>query len=238
MVISVICRVMEKTVVDFTGMLQVRHPNNLGGEYWLFSMVYTQVSVFVVLWLSWDLEEWKEEALAIGKDDILVGAVGLSCLWVVAMGTLLLFGERKYVHTFYGRMTGRAYAMKEFVDGDDLTRMGIVTGVHRAHWSEIEEEVEDWLGLRWEEWHSSKPDWFSEELIRRIPRDLIPHMHHASVREEGGEEVVNYERRMSMGDSLKRVVRETLGVGQVSNGGKDVMTVAEEVAKEMAALTK
>ena len=43
---------------------------------------------------------------------------------------------------------------------------------------------------------------------------------------------------MPIRQSLKRVVRETLGVGQVSNGGKDVMTVAEEVAKEMAALTK
>ena len=151
--------------------------------------------MFVTLWVSWDLEEWKEEALAIGKDDILVGAVGLCSLWVVAVGTLLLFGDREYVHTFYGRMTGRAHAKKRFVEGDDLTRMGIVTSVHRALWSEIEEEVREWLGECWEELHSSKPDWFSEELVRKIPRDLVPLMNHASVREEGGEELAEeYER--------------------------------------------
>ena len=145
------------------------------------------MSVFVTLWLSWDLEEWKEEALAIRKDDI-------------------------FVHTFYGRMTGRAYAKKRFVEGDDLTRMGIVTSVHRALWSEIEEEVGEWLGECWEELHSSKPDWFSEELVRKVPADLIPHMNLASVREEGGEELVEeYERgdRMSIRESLKRVVRES-----------------------------
>jgi len=51
---------MEKVVVDFTAMLQMRHPKQMGGVYFLFTLFYTQASMFVVLKLYVENNENEE----------------------------------------------------------------------------------------------------------------------------------------------------------------------------------
>ena len=44
-------QVVFKIVVDFTGSMQMRLPFMLGGQYWLFALFSSQVSVFVSVFL-------------------------------------------------------------------------------------------------------------------------------------------------------------------------------------------
>jgi len=41
----------------------MRHPDFLGGAFWLYNMVYTQVSIFVILYVKSTLESSEEAAL-------------------------------------------------------------------------------------------------------------------------------------------------------------------------------
>jgi hypothetical protein len=51
-VTSIVFRVIVKISVDFTSIVHFRHPNEIGGAYWLFSLLLTMaslpVSIFVV----------------------------------------------------------------------------------------------------------------------------------------------------------------------------------------------
>jgi len=46
---SIIFRTAEKIMGDFTGLVYLRHPNYMGGFYWLFNGFYTQIGLFVVI---------------------------------------------------------------------------------------------------------------------------------------------------------------------------------------------
>lgn len=43
LVVSILERLMSKTVLDFTGMLYVRHPFEMGGAYFSFTLLSTPV---------------------------------------------------------------------------------------------------------------------------------------------------------------------------------------------------
>ena len=85
-------------------MLHLRHPYEMGGAYWLFNMAYTQISVFVVLNLGTTAKE-----AVIQLSDLRIIAISLAGLWLTAIVSLLAFGEKGYMHTFYQRMRAWEY---------------------------------------------------------------------------------------------------------------------------------
>lgn len=46
---SIIARVVVKVIVDFTSIMQFRHPYELGGAYWIFSFVLTMGSLPIAI---------------------------------------------------------------------------------------------------------------------------------------------------------------------------------------------
>ena len=44
---SLLQRVFIKTITDFTGVIQLRHPNELGGLYWTANMFLGLLASFV-----------------------------------------------------------------------------------------------------------------------------------------------------------------------------------------------
>ena len=45
--VSLLQRVFIKTITDFTGVIQLRHPNELGGLYWTANMFLGLLASFV-----------------------------------------------------------------------------------------------------------------------------------------------------------------------------------------------
>ena len=153
-------RVTTKSIADFTGMLHLRHPNELGGAYWLFNMLYTQASVFVVLNLGSATS--KEAIIQVNGLRIIAGV--LAGLWVVAIATLLKFSEVGFRHTFFSKLTCRGFQMKCFEEGDDRTKLAVITSIHRAICSSFNDDMKEWLADSWDELHHTKPSWFTEEV--------------------------------------------------------------------------
>ena len=203
--ISLISRVMQKVITDFTGMLHARHPNEMGGFYWLMNQIYSQMSLFVVLSARINVNDSE----TVFKEDLIWKiAVGLSSTWCIAIFALLYFCNSEYRHTFYSALTSKTFQKKRFEEGDDRTKFRIMTTVHRNIWKSFKEDMEGWLAQAWDSLHQEKPDWFTENAIARIPFDMIPHFGHKSVREEAGEEentiLASKRRRSSV--SLREIV--------------------------------
>jgi len=165
------------------GMLHLRHPNEMGGAYWLFNMSYTQISMFVMLSLGTTAKD-----SVIQLSDLRIIAISLVGLWLTSIVSLLAFGEKDYKNTFYNKLTCGQFQVKRFHEGNDLTKITILTTVHQAIWKKIEWEMKDWLSGVWNELHQTKPKWFGNDVVRKIPLDFIPHSNHESIREEMGKE--------------------------------------------------
>jgi len=46
---------------------------------------------------------------------------------------------------------------------------------HPSYFAHYQDEIKEWLGEKWNDWHSTgRPGWLTEELIVRIPGRLLP----------------------------------------------------------------
>ena len=50
--ISLVMRVVAKTITDFTGVIQTRHPGELGGLYWTANTFLALLASFVCVWVG------------------------------------------------------------------------------------------------------------------------------------------------------------------------------------------
>jgi len=172
-------------------MLHMRHPYELGGAYWLFNMAYTQVGVFVALSIR-----STTKGTAISENELRIIAMVFSGGWLTAMITLLVSREKGFRNTCYQPTRAFEYDKALFDTGIDEYRMSIFDD-HREYYRWYEGEVKEWLAKVWDDLHSKKPAWLTEEAIKNIPLDLIPNIESlkAEMEMETEEESEQQKRR-------------------------------------------
>jgi hypothetical protein len=99
----------------------------------------------------------------------------LAGLWLVAVISLALTINRKYLHTFVSLQTGCAFAQSYFLDseGDDARRIQIFFSNARK-WLSIRDRVRQWVLIVYAAWKALMPLWFTTDLQARIPDDFMP----------------------------------------------------------------
>ena len=135
---------------------------------------------------------------------------------MIAIVCLILFSESGLKNTFYSPLTCRGFQTKLFRRGDDRTKLKVIISTHKSILREIESEVKDWLLEVWDELHHTKPSWFTEDAIRRIPLEFIPNIE--SVKEgmdEGGWEEEGELRVETTRNMIGRAYRLILGVDEI-----------------------
>jgi len=174
---SLIERVMVKVICDFTGFLQARHPKEMGGFYWLMNMVWTQASVFGAIKLKEEFGPGTEEEIemerVVKEEDYMTFATVLLLFWLVALLGLIFGSEKEFRRTFYSIMTGKQYNEALFRSGEDEIKMQVFA-THSSYNRHFEEDIKQWLGENWNDWHVSRPGWLTGELIGRIPGRFLP----------------------------------------------------------------
>jgi hypothetical protein len=166
---SIVCRVLVKVVTDFTSIVQFRHPNEVGGMYWMFGFVLTMGSlpVAIILAESGDLAEevvrfaWK--------------LVGIFIPCTVLLFAVFFFNiEKKYWGTFYSWQRGKDLTVNNFREGTDDVKALYAFEFSKHHWKAIEEDVKSWVEANWERWLEEKPKWFDDAMRARVPVEYIP----------------------------------------------------------------
>jgi hypothetical protein len=204
--ISLLMRVIDKTIADYTGLIQFRAAGEMGGAYWSFNMVTAIAFSFAAsdFYLSSDVAKLAVGELLV-KKNVYSFLGGMCGLWAVTFAVLMAVIKREYRHTFYSTETGNTWAQRFFLEGkSDQMRSKTVT-INRNKWRKIEPQVMLWVQENWLDWKEEKPPWFKESWISKLPDEFVPET------EDRGE-----LREMRRRSSLKGMV---VGIDAAKKGG-------------------
>ena len=202
-VVSIIIRLVIKTIADFTLLLQFRHPFELGGIYWAWNILANQLFCFasVYLYNRFAVDSGSSGVDALNKSTSIAN-IAIHCnstgnntntagcvatelpLWELVVGlfamsmlSFFIFSRlinKGYLWTFYDMRTGKQMAVDTFKEVESANSKFEIFGHHRSFYDTIEKELKTWLKENWERWQEEKPDWFTAAAIESVPVDMLP----------------------------------------------------------------
>jgi hypothetical protein len=201
--------------------VQFRHPNEVGGVYWLFGFVLTMGSLPVVTIVA-------ESTL---KDrPIRLAWTVVTCFIPSSLVCFAVFFfniERKYLNTFWSTQRSKDLSMAYFLEGKSDAVKFEVMGTTRNHWVLIEEKVRDWVGENWATWEKEKPEWLTDQMKAMVPVEFIPATGEARQRESVRRASLDAEAEGGLGGVLRASVRRA-SVGSVVEGNPSRVVPVEE----------
>jgi hypothetical protein len=148
----------------------MRHPNEVGGAYWMFGFVLTMASLPAALKIS------ESREVRGGSVDL-----GWSVVNFFIPSTALFFCvfffciERRYWKTFLSTRKGHELTCEKFRNAkDDETKAEFALTFSNKHTKNIREEIRGWVEANWEKWLEERPVWFDEEMKGLVPVEFIP----------------------------------------------------------------
>jgi hypothetical protein len=211
-----------KVVGDFTSIVQFRHPNEVGGMYWMFGFVLTMGSLPVAIILA-DRGDVAEEGLKLAWK--VVGIFTPCTFLLFAIFCFLI--EKRYWGTFYSLERGKDGPLARFSNSNDDKKKARAIFMHSKHyWKSIEEEVKTWVEANWDRWEEEKPDWFDVAMRARVPVEYIPGVGDARKRESVRRASVDAKAEGGLAGALTAsIMRASVGgaaggVMEVVGGGK------------------
>jgi hypothetical protein len=185
-VVSVIMRFFTKLMVDFTVMIQLRHPNEIGGLYWCLCLLLGQATSFVTVHLYYTERASSLEGGGVAMN--LWGLMGgLEVSFVVFFALFIATIEQKYVATFFSALTAKNFNQKKFTGASSNRAKFAIFDSHPSYYEYNRGEVKEWVRENWDIWNEEMPDWFTERVKASVPKDMIPASEETSKRE--GDEI-------------------------------------------------
>jgi hypothetical protein len=221
-VISIFCRVIVKIITDFTSIAQFRHPNEVGGAYWLFGLALTMVSLPMSMHVA---SPYVDEGVINFASSIVKNFIPITAL---CFAVFFFNIKRKFWHTFWSTQKSNEYSMAYFLQGNsDAIKMNVLTK-SRHHWVSIEGEVRNWIKLNWAKWEEEQPEWFTDQLKTRVPVEFIPADGDARRRESVRRASVDVEAEGGLAGAFRASVRRA-SVGGADGG--DISGIRDGKAK-------
>jgi hypothetical protein len=210
-VTSIVLRVIVKIIVDFTSIAHFRHPNEVGGAYWLFGLPLTMVSLPVSIYIY---------LFSPYVDDNPIDIASFIVKYIIPITTICLAAfffniESKYLHTFWSTQRSKDMSMAYFLEGESDAIKIEVFGCSRHHWVSIEGELRRWIELNWAKWVEEQPEWFNDVRKAWVPVDFIPSDGDARRRVSFRRASVDAEAEGGLAGALRTSIR------RASVGGAD-----------------
>lgn len=150
-----------KFVSDSCGLVQFRHPYEVGGAYWTASVAWG------TLILPQIAARFYPEDGPIDRDTLINLALVLSLLWTFVFAVFLMTIKKKYYVTFWDTTSGKAQIEKNFFANIgnntvalDENAVEIICNFQRTLWEPFEEEAKQFVMSNWEEWEKQDYEWF------------------------------------------------------------------------------
>ena len=153
-----------------------RHPNDLGGAYWLFSYAISLASL--PLAASYYERNVREKAVAdiAWVTDIAWSACLIFVPTILALKVFFFsIIKKEYRKTFWTLKRGKDVSIGHMESSEDSVR-ALIFIKNRRHWKSIEGKVEEWVRENWERWMEEKPEWLNDNMKARIPPNMIPNI--------------------------------------------------------------
>jgi hypothetical protein len=206
---SIMLRVLVKIVTDFTSIVQFRHPNEVGGAYWLFGLLLTMGSLPMSIYLA-------SPYVDAGAIDI-ASSIVKYFIPITALCFAVFFWniEKKYLYTFWSIQRGKDQTMAYFLEGESDAIKFSVFKRSKHHWVSIEGEIKKWVKMNWAKWEEEQPEWFTDVMKARVPVEFIPADGDARRRESVRRASVDAEAEGGLAGALRASIR------RASVGGAD-----------------
>ncbi len=169
-------RILVKIVVDFTACAQLRHPNEVGGFYFSFSLLSTVgIGLGSLALYSGDDDKQAVDA------ELISSIIVYSCAGVaISYFSLLRQIPRNYARTFYSVDTccDHTCALFELAKGEKPVSEGGISIDHCTDiflvnekiWRKaIGDDVKAWLQQKLPTWVDESPSWFSPAIRAALP---------------------------------------------------------------------
>jgi hypothetical protein len=206
---SLLLRVTVKVITDFTSIVQFRHPNEVGGLFWMIGFLLTMGSLPIAMFVAEPYVTERSMSIA------WFVAVSFIPLAAVSFFVFTFIIERQYLSTFFSTQRGKDYTIMNFRNGDDSVKAKYIFKMTKHHWISIEEEVKAWVEANWEQWENEKPEWFTDTIKAKVPVEYIPITGDARRRESLRRTSVDVEAEGGLGGALKASIRRaSVGVGE------------------------
>ena len=201
--VSFLCRVFVKVITDYTGCVHFRHPYELGGFYWTFNLVLSQLSVFGAAYLYIEAtqvakrgsryEKNTTEAISnfsmvsnstFVEDKTVISSgvdpsqlwtiVGsISALWLFSLTAFIISIKSGYIHTFFTTMSGKQQLHNIFHNAKDDKEKMSVFKKHHSYYKGIEKEVKEFVAQNYYRFEEEKPDWWTATMKAQIPDNMF-----------------------------------------------------------------
>jgi hypothetical protein len=224
---SIFSRAIIKIITDFTSIAQFRHPNEVGGAYWLFGLALTMVSLPVTIYLAspYVVEGAIVIALSIVKYLLLITTVCFAVFfWNI---------EKKYLPTFWSTQKSKDMTMAFFLEGESDAMKQNIFFRSWHQWVSIKGEVKKWVRLSWTKWEEEQPEWFTDVWKALVPVDFIPEDRDARRRESVRRASVDAEAEGGLAGVVRASIRRA-SVGGADGG--DIIGVGGGKAKVSSVL--
>jgi len=200
LLMSLLMRVFVKTITDFTGVIQFRHPGEMGGMYWTANMFLALLASFLCVWAGGGGRvEWMLVSAASGA-------------FTLSFGLFLLLMKKGYRHTFFSTTSGKLLTMDYFLQGEGDEAKAVLLTSNKKQWAGIRDTVKEWVREGWWRWEANRPEWFTESWIAKVPPDMIP----SEAKQAAKDIRANARRRSSLGALVVAKEEETRAVQPVS----------------------
>jgi hypothetical protein len=237
---SILLRVLVKIIVDFTSIVQFRHPNEVGGAYWLFGLMLTMGSLPMSIYLS--SPHVDEQPIDIASS-IMNYFIPITTM---CFAVFFLNIESKYLQTFWSTQKSKDMSMAYFLEGESDAMKFVVFESSRHHWVAIEGEVNKWVELNWAKWEEEKPNWFTDVRKALVPVAFIPSDGDARRRESVRRASVDAEAEGGLAGAVRASIRrasvggadggDIIGVGGGKAKVSSVVPVEDDEEKEGEAI--
>ena len=171
LLVSLLLRVMVKTIADFTGVIQFRGDAELGGLYWTVNMFLALLASFASVFVYYTTDH-NSTAFEIEERVAWTLVGSLSGAWAFIFGLFLLLTNKEYRPTFFTTMTGKQQVMDRFSADEEAVKASVLTK-NKKMWRAIREDVKEWVQANWWRWKEEKPEWFDLAWQSRVPEEWI-----------------------------------------------------------------
>jgi hypothetical protein len=221
LIISMLNRVVVKVIVDFTSIVHLRHPYEVGGFYWAFGIVLTMGSLPVAIILS-EKQQQETEGSRIAKTI----SEYLTPLALFCLSCFFLNIKKTFRITFYSFEKGKDLTTRNF-RGTDEVKAQYSINRSRHHWQEIEKDVRTWVETNWVRWEDEKPEWLTDALKAMVPVEFIPTTGEARRRESVRRASVDAEAEGGLGGILRASIRRA-SIGGTIEGHVKVVPIERD----------
>jgi hypothetical protein len=169
--VSLVMRIIVKTISDYTGIVHLRGSIEMGGIYWLFNSFIGLCVPFVsvkIYFHSVPVDRVVDPATA----KTIVGL--LSGSWIAVFALFFVLINAEYRKTFYSLESGRTWAKSFFLHGKTDSVRTKPLRLNKKLWLSIRPQMKEYVLDNYELWENTRPDFFTDSFVRRIDADMIP----------------------------------------------------------------